>query len=297
VNDQFTADYFRRRAYVVQHLLWSIEMQGKCITLRGELADYKRQKPPIRNAISTFTKRSRLRMLKFAASVDWPRSGDGLFVTLTYPPENVPQTVAERNTQRYLIHRHMEKHLGREIPLMWRIEWKPRLSGKTKGNAEPHLHMILFGVPFISHGVLREAWQSTIHAKRWSSVWIDRLSDGKKFGIYMSKYAAKLPDKASLDNVSYLNISGRHYGYQRKSLIPRLPRTVFHDVPFHVVERLGVMQRHYDQQWEQTDGKGFCLLGKRADAWHAEIMRLCLDEGVAVSYDDEIKGRSGCIPQ
>lgn len=269
-------------------------MQGKRIELKVHLSDYTIPPRKPRGKIGLFSRRSRMRMLKMIASIDWPSVKHGLFISLTYPDSALPRPARIRNRDRYLFTRYMENYLHREIPLVWRLEWVERKTGKFRGKFVPHFHLITFAGRFIPHDEVRRWWRTITHERGPLCTDIDKLDSEKKHGLYVAKYAAKLPDYSSLDKGSYLNIGGRHYGYQRKGEIPMAESVAFVDLSWAFVGEIAKLVPPRQFAYDPTIDGGCTFLGELATSVRAKIWRLAIDDGCVPVYDTPIKGeRSG----
>ena len=217
-----------------------------------------------RGTIKGFTQSARLRMLKTVATVEWARVKRAVFITLTYPDSHADRSMQQRTRDRYLFLRSMEKHLGNKVGVLWRVEWQPRKSGARKGQLTAHMHLIAFGVSFIDKEVVRQCWRDVLDADGPVVTWIEGMKDGRKVARYVSKYCAKKVENDVLDNASYLNSLGRHWGMCRRELIPWAER--FH-VPYldakdiHLAENLACMTFRYFTRGTQ---QGFSVFGEKA---------------------------------
>jgi len=198
------------------------------------------------------------------ASINWGHVRKGVFITLTYPDEHADRAMGERSTDKYLFLRYIEKYLGKEVGVIWRLEWEPRKSGKRKGKLTAHWHMIVFGTSYIPKDVVRSFWRCVLRADGPVVTWIDGIESGKKLARYVGKYCAKLPDADVLDNATYLNSFGRHWGINRRELVPWFPRFV---IPFlteadvKLSENLACMTfRYFTREAQQ----GFQVFGTNA---------------------------------
>jgi len=238
---------------------------------RGELLEIShlphRKKKPLyhrRGQIKGFTKGARLRMLRMIASINWGSVKHGVFITLTYPDEHADRSMGERNTDKYLFMRYIEKHLGKKVGVIWRLEWEPRKSGKRLGQLTAHWHLIVFGIKFIPKDVVRSFWQCVLRADGPVVTWIDGITTGKKLARYVGKYCSKLPEADVLDNSTYLNSQGRHWGVMRRELVPFADRVVIPcltDKELHLVENLACMTfRYFCREAQQ----GFSVFGENA---------------------------------
>ena len=99
--------------------------------------------PPKRGEVSEFSDSSRRRMLELLSKL--LRDRLPLFVSLTYP-DSFP-------SYRETFKRDLEvfcQRLLRKWPLasvLWKLEFKERLSGENKGKVAPHYHLFVYGVP------------------------------------------------------------------------------------------------------------------------------------------------------
>lgn len=242
------------------HAVWQGELLE--ITYLPKNKEYRR--PGRRGTIKGFTRSSRLRMLRTIASVNWGNVKQGVFITLTYPDAYADRSIRERTTDKYLFLRYLENYLGKKIGVLWRIEWEPRKSGKRSGLLTAHWHLILFGVRFVSKEIVREFWTCVLRASGPVVTWIEGIKSGKKLARYVGKYCSKLPDSSVLDNASYLNSLGRHWGINRRELVPWFPRFM---IPFldskdiHLVENLACMTFKY---FTRGTEQGFQVFGANA---------------------------------
>lgn len=248
--------HFRKRC----HAVWTGELLE--ITYIPKDKEYRR--PGRRGKIKGFSRSARLRMLCTVASINWEQVKGGVFITLTYPDSHADRTMGARATDKYLFLRHMEKYLGKKLGALWRIEWQPRKSGKRLGQLVAHWHLIVFGTSYIPKDVVRSYWQLVLLADGPVVTWIEGIKSGKKLARYVGKYCSKIPEADVLDNATYLNNLGRHWGINRKELIPMFPRFV---VPFlepkdiHLVENLACMTFKY---FTRNADQGFRILGPNA---------------------------------
>lgn len=183
------------------------------------------RRPGKRKAIIGFSDASRLRVLKRMATVHWESVGKSLFCTLTYPDDVAYRTADQRTKDRHRLFRDMEKHLGREIALAWRIEWVPRKSGKYVGHLLPHVHLIVFNCRWFARDDLRSLWRGVLSVSGPLRVDVQRIRGEREVAKYVAKYVGKKEDDRTLVIASYLNTVGRAWGFHRPSLIPWCVRT------------------------------------------------------------------------
>jgi len=222
------------------------------------------RRPGRRQAIKGFTRTARLRMLRMIATINWGSVRHGLFITLTYPDEHAVRTLRERATDKYLFLRYIEKYLGKKLGVIWRLEWETRKSGKRKGQLIAHWHLIVFGARYIPKEEVRSFWRCVLRADGPVVTWVDGIANGKKLAKYVGKYCSKLPEASVLDDTTYLNSLGRHWGINRRELVPWSPRFL---IPFlteadvNLAENLACMTfRFFTRGAEQ----GFQIFGANA---------------------------------
>lgn len=226
--------------------------------------DKEYRRPGKRGIIKGFTPAARLRMLRTVASINWGQVKRALFITLTYPDDNVSRDAAMRARDRYLFLRAMEKHLEKKVGVMWRVEWIERKTGKWKGQTLPHQHLIVFGVGYLSYSWTRDTWNGILGAKDAPSTRVDRVKGGKDAARYVTKYAGKKVDASGLVNASYPNRLGRAWGMSRKELIPFCERffiPILDATDIHLTENLACMTFRYFTRGTQ---QGFSVFGENA---------------------------------
>jgi len=286
--DVHTEEYFKLRPLIVQHYLWDIEMQGQLVTLKAKKQWHDFKPTPKREKVSMFSRPARLRMLKFTATIDWDDIPRGKFITLTYPDECVNHTYRERNVHLDRFHDYLERHLGRRVSLLWRVEWVPRQSGQYVGQWEPHIHLIVLGVGYVEYASMRQWWRQIIGAKEEPHIRFEEMENPRQCGFYISKYCAKVPVSSNLVNAPYPKTEGRHYGYLRRSGIPRCGSVAFRNVEPSVILDVRRVLSLSNPLFEPARDLGVSALGDRALAVRAKIWQLCLDGNQMPIYDTPI---------
>jgi len=260
----------RKRA----HAVWQGELLE--ITYIGPPREYHRVGK--RKPIKGFTPAARLRMLRTIASVEWDSFKKGVFITLTYPDGFIGRTMKERNRDRYLFLRSMEKHLGRKVAAIWRIEWQPRKTGPLKGQLVSHAHIIVFNCRFIPKEIVRDGWRRALNADGLVITWIDGVGSGRKAARYVTKYCGKMPEVGVLDNASYLNNLGRHWGVHRRDLVPwawRIHIPFLDDSCLQLAENLAACTFRFFTRGTQV---GFSTFGPNAKKIGEEIFQRDVDK-------------------
>lgn len=258
---------------------WRVEITGDLIEVKAAFLRPPRGLPKKRGRCKGFTRASRLRMLKMVSKVDWAGITRGLFITLTYPDEVSECHHQARQLQRYKVLRSLENYCGNQFGALWRIEWKKRQSGVNRGKFYPHFHLIVPGVKFIPHEVVRAAWRSALGVTGPLATDVRKLSDKSMHQVYIAKYAAKMPDPSSLDYLTYPNIDGRHWGVHRPELIPRHKTIVYDGLSEQCVNALKDMARGEFKWYGEYAELGFCMFGKLGASMVRAVSELCLDYG------------------
>jgi hypothetical protein len=93
----------------------------------------------------------------------------------------------------------MFKRLGRKAPRLaavWRLEYQER--------GAPHLHIILYNMPFVDKTWIQQAWGEIVGQER-PFTRIESIRSYKRLMSYASKYAAKMEDRG-FNTVTYLAV-------------------------------------------------------------------------------------------
>jgi hypothetical protein len=233
---------------------------------------------PTRGPSTSFSKQARLRALLKIASIDWQRAEPCLFTTLTYPPELhgvMPNTITRHRSEFW---RYIEKHVGRHVPAFWRVEWLPRESGIHAGEIAPHIHLLIYTVPFIAWQDVAIFWMRTINFYGYIRTEIRKAKSKKQAGYYASKYAAKSSGINSLVNVPYLNNLGRQWGILREDCLPKHQK---HDCELPKGARTEYARKVALQglpQHNEYGNESFTLLGPRASVVQEILFGNLLDD-------------------
>jgi hypothetical protein len=181
-------------------------------------------------------------MLKTIAKIDWGRVPYGVFLTLTYPDALWEVDYYRRTMNRSVFLRDLEKHLDREVSVLWRVEWVKRKSGARKGQYAPHIHMMCLGIRFVAAAFVRQTWRSALQCSGPLATDVRGVTGNEGCGRYLAKYISKAP---SLDNAAYLNrpwMAGRTWGLTRPNLVPWAD--VEHDREIGEEEYRAAMEAH-----------------------------------------------------
>jgi len=147
-----------------------ITCQGKLTTVRV----LSHGSPPIpsekRSTVKDLSKASRTRLLRKIATIDWTAVGKSTMLTVTYPDDVAERAPARITIDRSRLIRDIETHLGKQVAILWRVEWVPRKSGKREGEITQHMHLIPFGVRYFPHAVLLKRWQQIVGYDKFINV-------------------------------------------------------------------------------------------------------------------------------
>ena len=220
-------------------------------------------------------------MLKKAAVIDWKTIGKGLFVTLTYPDSVLPKKPESLTYDRSRFWRDVERYHVRPICGVWRTEWVRRLSGIHTGKLMPHHHFLVFGANFIPHQVIKSIWMKTIGTNEYTRCETKAMNDGEMASIYVAKYCAKSQFNYSLVDASYLNTTGRHYGWLRKERIPLHPVSRFDGLTAEQFRRLIEWGSELMSWIDPEQHFGFTVLGSDCDLFDMTMAAMGLaDRGI-----------------
>jgi len=258
-------------------LAWRVTVQGKMFRLQHRLSKIQARGGKPRGQIRGFTDASRLRLLRYIATVKWNEIQSALLCTLTYPDEIAARSPRRRTQDRLHFFAKVERKIGVKIPALWRLEWKDRLSGRYKGKLVPHFHLLLFGVPFIAWQDVRRWWGEVLQFSGRLATDIRRANTATLVALYAAKYAAKRSPSSSLDNQSYVNRGGRCWGIFRKASVPLEDQFVWPDIAEEdaraLQEAAGQVLKYYDPRVNP----GFTILGNASKRFRDLLVQLGLD--------------------
>lgn len=162
-----------------------------------------------RGNVETFTKSSRLRLLKLLARIEEPDSRGYRykvsFLTLTTLRVHHPRTFKKFLSVFF-------KRLGRKFPtlsVVWRLEYQKR--------GAPHAHLILYNAPWMDKSWVRRVWGEIVNQDD-PFTRIERIRSYKHLVSYASKYAAKVEacgfnyESYMTDENAFVPVEGRSLG-------------------------------------------------------------------------------------
>jgi hypothetical protein len=243
-------------------IFWHVEIQGNVV--RFFRTNVLSNLPPVgsRASVGPWSTQSKMRLLRFLNRIDYESLGPSRFVTLTYPDDKWGIEYAERVDQRNAFHQKAERHFGKKLACIWRIEWEERKSGRYTGNLAPHFHLMILGVDRLGQTRCWRWWNEIVGGGvSWKAINSRKIYNVDGVGRYLSKYVAK---HKALDVSTYVNSGikfGRHWGIRRPELIPMAPISLSRQLS---TEEIAAIQAYAEGQWgwydKDVDG-GFTLLG------------------------------------
>jgi hypothetical protein len=207
----------------VQRATWEVEIWDTM--LRVSRKDYQIgiNRNTERGDCVFWSKRSRMAMLRFINRVNWEAIKGGVFITLTYPDDEIAFTIKRRSRDRAYFALQLERQLCTELPIIWRTEFEERKSGKYTGRLIPHHHLMLCASVNCSQSLAFSLWRKCINSKNINlQVRAQKMTGANGCAKYLAKYVSKY---RHLDIGAYRNTPcefGRQWGVLRAKLMPML---------------------------------------------------------------------------
>lgn len=201
-----------------------------------------------RGPVQGMSRRSRKRLLESFARLRQDQTRK-LWCTLTYSDAELPSDA--REFQRDLD--AFERRLRRRYPAA-AVKWVKQFDSSGAREWHPHLHFVLYNLPWLSHALLEELWGH-------GYVWVEALISDRQAAAYAARYCA------SLDYVSYQAATGRMWGEWNRDALPWAVPFVFEmesGAWFHQVKRSA---RHVWPGVNRKKWAGFTLFRDDPDAW------------------------------
>lgn len=143
-----------------------------------------------RGGVSSFSSRSRKRMLETFACLDSDRMKAKTFVTLTYPDGDRPPAFDRSSLDL----KNFLKRIKRRFPEasgLWRREQEERKSGDHVGVVYPHFHILFFNLPFFDCDEVNRHWRDVLDHDGYARTEIKSVKDWRQAFGYVAKYMAK----------------------------------------------------------------------------------------------------------
>lgn len=199
---------------------WALEAQGRLLALAKVQGYSPQQGGGRRGNVTFFSRGSRMRLLKKIARVDWRQMRRSIFLHLTYPDDVWERSLGFVPKHIDLLYKRMEYHLKRKFSLLWKVEWKTRLTGRRTGELAPHVHMLPCGVTYYNAVRLQRQWKEVIGSAENPNVEIRRREGPRSAANYAAKYASK-GDQNGLGLSTKVEIEpGRAWAWRRQELVP-----------------------------------------------------------------------------
>lgn len=247
------------------NVAWWLSVRGNVVKVSRHTGDQVHIEKTDRGAVGPMSRQSRLRFLVFLNSIDYDKLLNPQFILLTYPDVYECHDYKVRSLHRYVFIRYVESLNNTHVPCVWRVEWLPRQSGKSKGKLYPHWHLIVWNSVKLSESWVMQRWisASQTHAA-FQKVGVRQVLGIDAVVKYVAKYVAK---SGTLAISSYHNNSfrfGRSWGTTRKHLIPLMP--------LRAMRRMSVAEIELAQAWARTNlawygdipESGFTVMGRDA---------------------------------
>lgn len=270
----------------------SFEFQGgyvgaACKQLRSE----GKRTTVTRGDVTEFSRRSRHRILKMFAKLDWKRR-KAIFITLTYPEAYPHPKRAKQHLRAFLKRLSRYFHApGNKYAAIWRMEFQER--------GAPHFHIILVDLPFVPKEDIQQMWGEVIgYEKPFTRIELCR--NKRKTMYYVSKYLAKSEWKKKSGKwvfcgfiyVPYPSAStdessiGRFWGAENAEYLPFAGGHSFTiQADFRSLYQL---KRYARKVWRRTNSsayRGFSLFVDSAARWLELFQQVLRDEFM---YDLEL---------
>jgi len=241
---------------------WRVEIRGTLVHFFRIGCEAPEQIKSKREAIGPWSQQSRSKLLRYLNKIDYSKIPGSVFVTLTYPDHVLRETYRERSSDRAVWVRYLEGHVDKPCPIVWRIEWEERKSGAYTGKLCPHFHLMVFGVRFVDHELVRDWWRKATRAGEGPLITdVKAIYNEDGACRYLSKYVSKY---RSLDISTYHNSGikfGRHWGILRKELIPLRPVVVERQLTEAEIKIVRGFKAARSKWYDAENGGGYYLLG------------------------------------
>jgi len=238
-----------------------------------------------RKGIGGFSPQSRLRMLKWSATVDWGKIPKALFVTLSYPDEFATATRTERSAHLDALIKRLDRHFKTQEGVIYRWEWKPRLTGEFVGRVSPHLHLLLLNKRYLLWYDLMAWWMEIIGEKTYANVDVRKANKRDMAARYMTKYLSKMGELGVLGIDTYAAVDGKHWGTRRHPAIPRCKETIWRGISqeqtWIFIRAAARAMAHFDWQYPTS----FSLFGQEGLKAVKLFMKTNVDIHEVSGYD------------
>lgn len=228
----------------------------------------------IRGEITEFSCKSRVRMMKMLARLNW-KEQKPIFLTLTYPGEFPNARTAKRHLRAFLKRIwHVTQTLTSAI---WRLEFQKR--------GAPHFHIIVFGLPFIHYEVIQQLWCQVIKSEERVFTRIEMLRSARQAMYYISKYMAKVEQssfKSAVGDSGFIHVpylaAGRFWGVENRKLMPFAEEMIMLITDaWAAFDSLKRAARHKFAQINRKNRTGWFLFVNDPEQWREYLLYLLFD--------------------
>jgi len=177
-----------------------------------------------RGCVTTFSRKSRKRLLELTARMDLKalvRRSPVIFITLTYADTFPDAETAKRHMRAFL---ERIRRIAPQASAIWRLEFQER--------GAPHFHFVFFNLPYIDYREVKIMWGEILEYKYWDHsqetpqqpfTRIEAIRNARQVMRYVSKYVAKPGVQGSgFNHVPYphAGANGRVWGVFNRDLLP-----------------------------------------------------------------------------
>lgn len=272
-----------------------VEFQGGLVaTAYSRPREFSRKTKSLRGEVAVFSRRSRSRLLKLFARMDY-KQHKWIFITLTYGKIYPDERGAKKHLRAFI--KRLSRYVdigGKKYAWIWRLDYQDR--------GAPHFHLMVADLPFIGKEFLQMIWGEIIGQQR-PFTRIELIDSRKKAFYYVSKYVAKhekearryvpcgfnsMPYQAARTDGEAEPVSaGRFWGIENKEFLPFAPKVEFVMVDdlaaFYDLKRCA---RRKFCRIRKARHAGFVLFVDDAMKWLAELERLSAQRyEMEVNYD------------
>ena len=252
-----------------------------------------------RGKVTKFSRASRKRMIEMFASFHYDYKNPPLFLTLTYPDDEIPDGNEYSQLKAFLerIRRRYPETSG-----IWRKEVEKRKSGKFIGRSVPHFHVILFDIPSLKYQDVKLWWGEIIGTgSKHLQVKVEPCQNRRKAFAYVSKYVAKMTDDSGVEpapptgfnedgagknkvplTIAHNGTLGRWWGVFNRDFLPfgellegtfQIPMEVFYAFRrdarkiFELIDSFGYIDESGKFKRQSVRDKGFTLFVDNPYRW------------------------------
>lgn len=209
-----------RHHFSPQEATLELALGGSLVTARPVRPEGGNGEGGLRGLVTGYSSASRRRQMRLIASLE--RSERPIFVTMTYP-DVFTDEVAKWKRDIDVFGKRLARHAP-DAGFVWRIEFKERQSGGSKGRVAPHFHLLIYSASYSDlRSWVPKAWYGVVgsgnedHLKAGTRV--ERVHSYAGIMRYVGKYIAKVEEFP-------LGWLGRVWGVVGREKLPWAPRVI-----------------------------------------------------------------------